>query len=307
MLTVAKDVKRRISYTGEFSGKIERPDFSEMKSNITIFTQHGEVAIDTLVRFVDEVYSLRLKQLLEEYFSKYDLGSIFDYINEYEGKTFISVEKAGNQSAEMTKHKQFGAAVRTCAKEFSEEVKKCMPRYEKADISGWINQAQKTPEALWARLRQRSKEDFPTCISVFFERVKSDNQEKKFELRIGVEAQDSKCVNDAESSAEEKYYRHARLLDIEKKAGLDYFVVGALPGEIIVSNKSRQELWQEIQSGKKKKVQIGKVMSEADVRNKSAYEVYQFMIQAVYELEPYYNAAVEGGTEIHFSRSAHSA
>ena len=33
-------------------------------------------------------------------------------------------------------------------------------------------------------------------------------------------------------------------------------------------------------------------MSEDDVRNKSAYEVYQFVIQAVSELEPYYYAAV---------------
>ena len=65
-----------------------------------------------------------------------------------------------------------------------------------------------------------------------------------------------------------------------------------MPGELVVTNKTGQELWQEIHTSKNKKVQICKVMSEDDVRNKSAYEVYQFVIQAVSELEPYYYAAV---------------
>ena len=293
MYLVADGVKRRISYSGEFAGKIERPNFSEIKNNIVVHTKHGEVAIDALIKFVDEVYSPRMKQLLEEYFAKYDLGSVFDYIDKYEGKNFIAVEKAGNQASEMERYKQLGSAARTCVKEFSEEIKNCMPRYEKTDISGWINQGQRTTEYLWAQLRQKTKEDLPTSVSVFFERVRIRNQDKKFELRISVEAQDSKCVNDAESSAAEKYYRHARLLDIDKKAGLDYYVGGSLPGELVVTNKTGQELWQEIHTSKNKKVQICKVMSEDDVRSKSAYEVYQFMIEAVYELEPYYNAAVE--------------
>lgn len=292
MYLVADGVKRRISYSGEFAGKIERPNFSEIKNNIVVHTKHGEVAIDALIKFVDEVYSPRMKQLLEEYFAKYDLGSVFDYIDKYEGKNFIAVEKAGNQASEMERYKQLGSAARTCVKEFSEEIKNCMPRYEKTDISGWINQGQRTTEYLWAQLRQKTKEDLPTSVSVFFERVRIRNQDKKFELRISVEAQDSKCVNDAESSAAEKYYRHARLLDIDKKAGLDYYVGGSLPGELVVTNKTGQELWQEIHTSKNKKVQICKVMSEDDVRNKSAYEVYQFVIQAVSELEPYYYAAV---------------
>ena len=197
MYLVADGVKRRISYSGEFAGKIERPNFSEIKNNIVVHTKHGEVAIDALIKFVDEVYSPRMKQLLEEYFAKYDLGSVFDYIDKYEGKNFIAVEKAGNQASEMERYKQLGSAARTCVKEFSEEIKNCMPRYEKTDISGWINQGQRTTEYLWAQLRQKTKEDLPTSVSVFFERVRIRNQDKKFELRISVEAQDSKCVNDA--------------------------------------------------------------------------------------------------------------
>ena len=293
MYLVAKNVKRRISYTGEFSGKTERPDFSEMKNNIVISTKHGEVAIDTLIKFVDEVYSPRVKQLLEEYFSKYDLGSVFDYIKAYEGKHFIAVDKAGAQASEMEKHKELGTAARSCVKGFSEEIKNCMPRYEKTDVTNWINQGQNTDEYIWAQLRQKDKVDMPTSLSVFFERMRINGAEKQFELRISIEAQDSKCVKENGRTPDpKKYYRHARLLNIAKKPGLDYYVGGSLPGELMISNKTPQEILSELHGGKNKKVQICKVMTEADVRSKSAYEVYQFMIQAAYELEPYYLAAV---------------
>lgn len=293
MYLVAKNVKRRISYTGEFSGKTERPDFSEMKNNIVVSTKHGEVAIDTLIKFVDEVYSPKVKQLLEEHFSKYDLGSVFDYIKAYEGKHFIAVDKAGAQASEMEKHKELGTAARSCVKGFSEEIKNCMPRYEKTDVTNWINQGQNTDEYIWAQLRQKDKVDMPTSISVFFERMRINGAEKQFELRISIEAQDSKCVKENGRTPDpEKYYRHARLLNIAKKPGLDYYVGGSLPGELMISNKTPQEILSELHGSKNKKVQICKVMTEADVRSKSAYEVYQFMIQAAYELEPYYLAAV---------------
>lgn len=297
MYLVADGVKRRISYSGEFAGKTERPDFSEMKNNISITTKQGNINIDELLKFVDEVYSPRMKKLLEQYFSKYDLGSVFDFIGEYEGKIFTAVEKAGSEASAMELYKQLGSAARTCVKEFSEEIKKCMPRYEKTDISGWINQGQRTTEYIWAQLRMKAKADLPTSMSVFFERIRDKSQNKKFELRISVEAQDSKCVKDEQSSAEEKYYRHARLLNVEKKAGLDYFVGGSLPDQLVISDKSAQEIMDDIHTSKNKKVQICKVMSEDDVRSKSAYEVYQFMIESVYELEPYYNAAVEDEKE----------
>lgn len=287
MYLVAKDIKRRISYNGEFSGKTERPDFSEMKNNIQVMTKHGNINIDELITFVDEIYTPRMKQLLEEYFAQYDLGSVFDYIKEYEGKHFVAVEKAGAQAAEMERHKRLGTAARNCVKGFSEEIKSCMPRFEKTDITGWINQGQNTDEYIWVQFRQKAKADWPTSLSVFFERMRIDGGEKKFELRISIEAQDSKCGRDAE-----KYYKHARLLNVEKKPGLDYYVGGSLPGELHITNKAPAEILDDLHSSKNKKVQICKVMSEEDVRSKSAYEVYQFMIQAAYELEPYYNAAV---------------
>lgn len=293
MYLVARGVKRRISYTGEFSGKTERPNFSEMKDNIVVSTKHGEIAIDTLISFVNEVYSPRMQQLLEEYFSKYDLGSVFDYIKEYEGKHFIAVDKAGTQAAEMEKHKELGTAARSCVKGFSEEIKTCMPRYEKTNVTNWINQGQNTDEYIWAQLRQKDKMDIPTSLSVFFERMRINGSEKQFELRISIEAQDSKCVRgNGRTPDPEKYYRHARLLNVEKKPGLDYYVAGSLPGELKITNKLPQEILSELHKSKNKKVQICKVMTEADVRSKSAYEVYQFMIQAAYELEPYYLAAV---------------
>lgn len=287
MYLVAKDIKRRISYSEEFQGKTERPDFSEMKNNIQVMTKHGNINIDELIRFVDEVYTPRMKQLLEEYFAQYDLGSVFDYIKEYEGKHFVAVDKAGAQAVAMEEHKRLGTAARNCVKGFSEEIKSCMPRFEKTDITGWINQGQNTDEYIWAQLRQKAKADWPTSLSVFFERMRIDGGEKKFELRISIEAQDSKCGKDAE-----KYYKHARLLNVEKKSGLDYYVGGSLPGELHITNKAPAEILADLHSSKNKKVQICKVMSEEDVRSKSVYEVYQFMIQAAYELEPYYNAAV---------------
>ena len=293
MYLVAKNVKRRLSYTGEFGGKTEKPDFSEMKNNIVIFTKHGEIAIDTLIKFVDEVYSPRVKQLLEEYFSKYDIGSVFDYIKEYAGKHFIAVGKAGTQASEMEKHKELGSAARSCVKGFAEEIKNCMPRYEKIDVTNWINSGQNTDAYIWAQLRQKEKADMPTSLSVFFERIRIDGSETQFELRISVEAQDSKCVKENGYTRDlEKYYRHARLLNVVKKPGLDYYVCGSIPGELMISSKTPQEILSELHSGKNKKVQICKVMTEEDIRSKSSYEVYQFMIQAVYELEPYYLAAV---------------
>lgn len=64
MYLVAEDVKRRISYTGEFQGKRERPEFSEMKNNILVQTVHGGITISELIKFVDEEYSPKMRQLL---------------------------------------------------------------------------------------------------------------------------------------------------------------------------------------------------------------------------------------------------
>ena len=72
MYLVAEDVKRRISYTGEFQGKRERPEFSEMKNNIMVPTGHGEITISDLIRFVDGEYSPRIRQLLEKHPLKQD-------------------------------------------------------------------------------------------------------------------------------------------------------------------------------------------------------------------------------------------
>lgn len=286
MYLVARDVKRRISYTGEFSGKTERPDFSEMKDNIVVSTEHGEIAIDKLIQFVDEVYSPKMQQLLEDYFSQYDLGSVFDYIKEYEGKHFVAVDKAGSQAAEMERHKELGTAARACVKSFSEEIQHVMPRFEKLDMTNWINQGQNTDEYLWAQLRVKAKADLPSSISVFFERIRLNEGAREYQLRMSVEAQDSKCGRDAE-----KYYKHARLLDIPKLAGLDYYVGGSLPGELTVTDKSPQEIKDDIKRNKNKKVQVCKTIKADEIRRKTSYEVYQFVIQAAYELEPYYNAA----------------
>lgn len=293
MYLVAKDIKRRISYSGEFDGKLERPNFSEMKNNIVVHTKRGEINIDDLIKFVDDVYSPKMKKLLVDYFSKYDLGGVFDYIVEFDGKHFIAVEKAGSRANEMKRYKALGSAARKCVKSFAEEIKSCMPQYEKTDVSGWVNQGQNTVDYIWAQLRKKSKEDSPTSLSVFFEKRRINDSKSEMELRISVEAQDSKCGKDAE-----KYYKHARLLEIEKKPGLDYFVGGSLPGELVISQKTAEEILQDIYQGDNKKVQICKVMPEADVRNKSAYEVYQFMTQAAYELKPYYDAAVAGENEM---------
>lgn len=293
MYLVARNTQRRISYVGEFDGKRERPIFDGEENNIAVETKHGSININILLKFVEKVFTPRIKRLLEEHFSKYDLGSVFDYINEYAGKDFIAVERAGNQAAKMEAHKNFGSAVRSCIKDFMEEIRNCIPRYEKLDISGWINQGQRTNEYMWAQLRKKEKEKLPTSIAVLFEKLKIDGGESKFRLRISVEAQDSRCVDDENSSAEEKYYRHARLLNVPKKPGFDYYMDGPLPDEIITVNKAAGDIREQIRNSENKKVQICKLMSETDVRNKTAYEVFKFVSRTIYELEPYYDAAVD--------------
>lgn len=288
MYLVANGVKRRISYKGEFEGKLERPDFSEMKSNITLPANGEAITVDQLFRFIDDEFTPRIIKLLEEYFSKYDLVGVLDYINNYEGKLFVAVDKAGAQAAEMEQHKKLGSAARKCVKEFADEIKAIMPRYEKNDMSNWINQGQRTVGYLWAQLRKKGKENSPTSLSVFFEKMRANGGDKKFQLRISVEAQDSKCGSD------QNYYDHARLLEVEKKPGLDYYMGGSLPDELNIIDKPAAEIKNIINTTKTKKVQICKVMSEDDIRSLSAYKVYQFMIQAAFELEPYYDAAVSG-------------
>lgn len=67
MYLVAENVKRRISYTGEFQGKRERPEFSEMKNNILVQTEHGRITVSELIKFVDGEYSPKMRQLLGKY------------------------------------------------------------------------------------------------------------------------------------------------------------------------------------------------------------------------------------------------
>lgn len=257
MYIVAKDAKRRLTYTGEVSEKRDKPDFSQMADNINLVTKHGNTNVDALVQFVNKEYSPRIKQLLSQYFSKYKLETVFDYIKKYGNKNFIAIEKAGKQAQIMKEHKQDGTAARSIIKDFTAEIKSCIPRFSKLEVSGWVNQGQKTEGYIWSELRKKQKEELPSSISVFFEKI-SHNVGEEYELRISVEARDGRCVKDAESSAEEKYYRHDRLLNTSKN----------------------------------KKIQICKVMTEAEVRAKSVYEVFQFALQAFIELEPYYDEAV---------------
>lgn len=294
MYLVAHNTLRRISYVGEFNGKLERPRFSGKDKKTAVETKHGRVKINNLLEFVETVFTPRIKSLLEEHFSKFDLGSVIDYINEYEGKRFIAVEKAVDQQtkSEMTAYKESGTAARSCVKGFAEEIKNCMPQFENVDTSGWINQGQRTVGYLWSQFRKKGKEKLPTSIALLFEKLRIDGGEKQFRLRISVEAQDSRCVDDGNSSAAEKYYRHARLLDVPKKPGFDYYMDGPLPDEIITVNKIAGDIRSQIYISDNKKVQICKLMSEADIRSKTAYEVFRFAIQTVYELTPYYDAAV---------------
>lgn len=276
---VSNDKLRRISYSGEFEGDKERP---ELDKSMLINTSIGEIRCEELYRFIDDQFTPAMKQKLDNEYNKYDIESIFQYLQDYIGKTFIAVEKAEERVDEMKEHKTRGTSARTMLSDISKEIKSFMPKYAKVDVSGWINQGQKVDHYIWSELRKGGKENLPSSISIFVEKNADE-----FQLRISVEARDSKC------ESLEDYLRHNRLLEkVNTNPELKYFVGGSLPNELVVSSLNNEELKNEVANGRYKKVQICKVMTRDEVTKKSGREIMEFIVKAMNELEPFYDLAV---------------
>lgn len=276
---VSNNKLRRISYSGEFYGDKERPEFDK---EMNVSTSLGEIKCEELYRFIDEEFTPMMKEKIENKYAEYDIDIIFQYLKDYIGKTFIAVEKAEERADEMSEHKIRGTEARRMLSDISEEIKSFMPKYANIDISRWINQGQKVDHYIWSELKKNGKENFPSSISIFIEKNADE-----FQLRISVEVRDSKCKNSQD------YFRHNRLLEIKNiNPELKYFVVDSLSNELVVSSLSNEELKKEVANGTYKKVQICKIMPRNEVKKKSGREIIEFIVKAMNELESFYDLAV---------------
>ncbi|MGU8328311.1 McrB family protein [Clostridium perfringens] len=139
--------------------------------------------------------------------------------------------------------------------------------YEKKGASKWLVAARVTRvrNYLWIELKEPEKMGFSTSISIFADKIEEGN---KLRFRVVLETKDLK-------SDEGDYVRHFRFLERGKTSDI-------------------RALIQDVKERKELKLQIGRTLYYEDVKRISKEEIREFFEDAVKELKPYYDLAVEG-------------
>lgn len=161
--------------------------------------------------------------------------------------------------------------------------------YEKKGASKWLVAARVTRvrNYLWIELKEPEKIGFSTSISIFADKIEEGN---KLRFRVVLETKDLK-------SDEGDYVRHFRFLE-ELDPEEDKFEYWDNYSDYSYLERGKtsdiRALIQDVKERKELKLQIGRTLYYEDVKIISKDEIREFFEDAVKELKPYYDLAVEG-------------
>ncbi|MDU5412528.1 MAG: AAA family ATPase, partial [Clostridium perfringens] len=161
--------------------------------------------------------------------------------------------------------------------------------YEKKGASKWLVAARVTRvrNYLWIELKEPEKIGFSTSISIFADKIEEGN---KLRFRVVLETKDLK-------SDEGDYVRHFRFLE-ELDPEEDKFEYWDNYSDYSYLERGKtsdiRALIQDVKERKELKLQIGRTLYYEDIKRISKEEIREFFEDAVKELKPYYDLAVEG-------------
>jgi hypothetical protein len=270
----AEKTLRRLTAPGEFGGEKERPD--QMNLDLEFELDGEPVTVETLVQFVDEVYS-------ELIYKEIDLEAIVRFLFTRAGEEYRAPENAGDQAEYMKQLQEEGTTARQHFIKLGERVVSAFPNYEMGRCSGWIDQAQKVPDYLWIEFKKKGHLDHKSSVSLFAWKYGDD-----VIFYTAVEARDSACKK-------EDYDKHNKLIYKEKQESELFYRVFRKDGNQVVG-QPREEVIKQLENNELIKIRLENVIGGPYANSLTSILVSQIR-SSMRTLEPYYNLTIGEGEE----------
>ena len=208
--------------------------------------------------------------------------SILDYLKNYGNLAYCDPDKASTpeERTHLLEVKQKG---QDAVGELKKIVALCKKKFGLGEcpLIKWLDGSNtKTRGYLWAQMKYSDRKDNPVSISVAVEK-KDATARYVVKLEIKVEA-----ANDTKI---EQYHSHLDL-PLNHGAGLTYMACDAGTGEWKLRTESQEQLRDELNAGKLKRVQIIKYIEQQPGQTNEYFE--QAILAAVEAILPYYNHVV---------------
>lgn len=262
---------RRLSLIDEFPEKTY-PERLDMSDELTM--NGNKMTMEELFYFVREQYPTVIGND-----SKINYIGVLDYLRDNTDVPYSKPDALGLAAEEVSrllevkkKGQNAIAELKKMAEAFAVKFKldKCMSM-------SWLDGSNtKTRRYLWAQLKYGKYADNPVSVSVFVEKNGSDTR-----YRVSLEIK-----NDGTDKELMKQYHSHLDIPLNVMAGLVYVPDSNEWGNPDILNKTQEEIKQEVESGKLKKVQICKYIDRKPDETNAYYHTE--ITKAIAAILPYY-------------------
>lgn len=265
---------RRLSLLDEFPEKTH-PEGLNMADELTM--NGNKMTMEELFYFVREQYPTIIGND-----SKIDYIGVLDYLRDNTDVPYSKPDAPGLAAEEVSRLLEVKKKGQNAIAELKKMAEAFAVRFklEKCMSMSWLDGSNtKTRRYLWAPLKYGKYADNPVSVSVFVEKRNSDTC-----YRVSLEIK-----NDGDDKDIMKQYHSHLDVPLNVAAGLVYVSVSGSNewGTPDILNKTQDEIKQEVESGKLKKVQICKYIDRKPDETNAYYHTE--ITKAIAAILPYYD------------------
>lgn len=265
---------RRLSLLDEFPEKTH-PEGLNMADELTM--NGNKMTMEELFYFVREQYPTIIGND-----SKIDYIGVLDYLRDNTDVPYSKPDAPGLAAEEVSRLLEVKKKGQNAIAELKKMAEAFAVRFklEKCMSMSWLDGSNtKTRRYLWAPLKYGKYADNPVSVSVFVEKRNSDTC-----YRVSLEIK-----NDGDDKDIMKQYHSHLDIPLNVAAGLVYVSVSGSNewGTPDILNKTQDEIKQEVESGKLKKVQICKYIDRKPDETNAYYHTE--ITKAIAAILPYYD------------------
>lgn len=262
---------RRLSLLDEFPEKTH-PEGLNMSDELTM--NGNKMTMEELFYFVREQYPTIIGND-----SKIDYIGVLDYLRDNTDVPYSKPDAPGLAAEEVSRLLEVKKKGQNAIAELKKMAEAFAVRFklEKCMSMSWLDGSNtKTRRYLWAPLKYGKYADNPVSVSVFVEKRNSDTC-----YRVSLEIKN----DGADKDIMKQYHSHLDI-PLNVAAGLVYVSGSNEWGTPDILNKTKDEIKQEVESGKLKKVQICKYIDRKPDETNAYYHTE--ITKAIAAILPYY-------------------
>ena len=262
---------RRLSLLDEFPEKTH-PEGLNMSDKLTM--NGNKMTMEELFYFVREQYPTIIGND-----SKIDYIGVLDYLRDNTDVPYSKPDAPGLAAEEVSRLLEVKKKGQNAIAELKKMAEAFAVRFklEKCMSMSWLDGSNtKTRRYLWAPLKYGKYADNPVSVSVFVEKRNSDTC-----YRVSLEIKN----DGADKDIMKQYHSHLDI-PLNVAAGLVYVSGSNEWGTPDILNKTQDEIKQEVESGKLKKVQICKYIDRKPDETNAYYHTE--ITKAIAAILPYY-------------------